>query len=109
MSVTLHRVSTVVHVSTRSSTSLVAVFLVQPEDSVKQVLCMCSQLSRIEMYCSQECHMILTVSIDTMDECMSFPCRNSGRCTDRPGGFQCQCSSGLTGSQCEAGMSLYHM
>ena len=37
------------------------------------------------------------------DECASNPCQNSGTCVDKFAGYQCTCSSGVTGKNCEIG------
>ena len=58
-----------------------------------------------EMLCSQQCYTVCIVSVDTTNECASFPCQNGGDCTNLLGGFHCQCIDGFSGSQCEIGTS----
>ncbi|XP_077985112.1 uncharacterized protein LOC144439752 [Glandiceps talaboti] len=38
---------------------------------------------------------------DDEDECESSPCEGHSTCIDKIGGFQCVCSTGLTGPRCE--------
>ncbi|XP_072518295.1 protein crumbs homolog 2a isoform X2 [Salminus brasiliensis] len=45
-------------------------------------------------YSGQNC------SVD-VDECVSEPCQNEGRCEDRVNGYTCVCMDGYTGEECE--------
>ena len=38
-----------------------------------------------------------------INECVSAPCRNGGRCLDRHNGYRCACKPGYTGTYCETG------
>ena len=38
-----------------------------------------------------------------IDDCASHPCTNNGTCTDRVNGFNCSCTPGFNGTQCETG------
>ena len=38
-----------------------------------------------------------------IDDCASHPCKNNGTCTDRVNGFNCSCTPGFNGTQCEKG------
>ena len=40
---------------------------------------------------------------DVVNECESSPCIHGGTCTDRLGGFDCECPQGYSGRQCELG------
>ena len=41
-----------------------------------------------------------------IDECASMPCQNGGACIDRVNAYECVCSAGYTGVNCET--STYH-
>lgn len=41
-----------------------------------------------------------------IDECLSQPCLNGGRCKDRVAEFLCLCEPGYTGHHCESGKRL---
>ena len=41
--------------------------------------------------------------IPEIDECLSSPCQNGGRCTDLLMSFNCSCPAGFTGDVCETG------
>lgn len=36
-----------------------------------------------------------------IDECQSNPCKNNGTCIDLIGSFNCNCTAGFNGTQCE--------
>ena len=38
-----------------------------------------------------------------VDECLTSPCKNGATCVNNDGGYQCQCSAGWTGDQCDKG------
>ena len=38
-----------------------------------------------------------------VDECESQPCQNGGDCTNKVGFFECNCTAGYEGVQCETG------
>ena len=52
-------------------------------------------------------HCILIISLlsskTDIDDCASHPCTNNGTCTDRVNGFNCSCTPGFNGTQCEIG------
>ena len=58
--------------------------------------------------------LILSFKTD-IDDCASHPCKNNGSCTDRVNGFNCSCTPGFNGTQCETGncsqnfFILYHV
>ena len=39
-----------------------------------------------------------------LDECVSDPCENEGRCIDDINAFVCVCPIGFEGEMCETGM-----
>ena len=41
-----------------------------------------------------------------INECLSDPCENNGKCIDLIGRFQCLCPAGLTGDQCQTDEDL---
>ena len=41
-----------------------------------------------------------------IDECESGPCNNGGQCQDGVASYQCICSVGYTGVECETGKIL---
>ncbi len=47
--------------------------------------------------------MLLYIDID---ECVSIPCQNGGKCIDLVNAFQCSCMSGYSGNNCQIGKSL---
>ena len=49
---------------------------------------------------------IIPVPKKPKNECESSPCRNEGRCTDRPNGYKCNCTTGYRGVTCEIGLSI---
>ena len=39
-----------------------------------------------------------------VDECASKPCKNGGKCENKPGGYRCTCVGGwFTGKNCDEG------
>lgn len=38
---------------------------------------------------------------DEVQECLSQPCLNDGRCVDLRNGFECECAAGWTGFRCQ--------
>jgi hypothetical protein len=42
-----------------------------------------------------------------IDECLSGPCLNAGRCIDEPNAFRCECSWPFGGRQCETNGTRY--
>ena len=42
-------------------------------------------------------------TLTEVDECESQPCQNGGDCTDKLGLFECNCTAGYEGVQCETG------
>lgn len=45
------------------------------------------------------------VSLD-FDECGSSPCKNNGTCVDGIAKYNCECSQGYSGDECEIGKQL---
>ena len=43
------------------------------------------------------------LNISESDECSSNPCKYSGTCVDKFADYQCTCSNGFTGRNCETG------
>ena len=43
------------------------------------------------------------VIIADINECVSRPCRNGGRCVNLPGSYKCNCRAGYVGKRCEIG------
>ena len=42
-----------------------------------------------------------------LDECVSQPCANNGKCTDKVNSFVCLCPEQYTGARCEEGRCNY--
>lgn len=42
-----------------------------------------------------------------INECASTPCQHGGACLDLINNYRCHCSSGVTGFNCETGMSNF--
>ena len=49
-------------------------------------------------------NIILTLDID---ECSSSPCQNGGTCVDGINRYDCSCTVGYTGVDCETGMLVH--
>ena len=41
-----------------------------------------------------------------IDDCAAQPCLNGGVCTDKVNGYQCSCSDGYAGVNCQTGKCL---
>lgn len=45
----------------------------------------------------------LSTSVAEINKCLSQPCLNGGTCRDHVGSYQCKCSDGFSGNQCQTG------
>lgn len=52
------------------------------------------------MFINQNIYLILK----EVDECLSDPCLNGGRCTDRIDAYTCTCHASFIGINCQYGM-----
>ena len=51
-----------------------------------------------------------TSILAAVNDCLSAPCLNSGKCTDRVAGYECVCVEGFTGIHCsETGNSRHYI
>ena len=46
--------------------------------------------------------------VTEIDDCLSIPCQNGGKCTDGVLSYQCNCPDGFTGTICETGRKHEH-
>ena len=42
-------------------------------------------------------------SVTDINECISNPCQNGGKCTDGVNSYTCKCKPGYQGDNCETG------